>query len=319
MARVGINYEQVAAMANAIIAENQRPTIEGIRVRLGTGSPNTIHRHLTAWRGSQPQAQTKAVELPASIMAAITAEIERAKAAARAEIQTRLVETQAEAVELAATGEILEAEIDRLQEELAATEGKLKEKVTVATEQTWEIGSLKEQIQREQISTEHARLEQAKTMLNLEGFETKQGEMMATIERLEKLLTDEKQKAIAAEKGEAVALTKLESMTKQAKTATTSVESCNREKERLTKELSSASNQISAQQIALDAAAKEIDQAKQAAKEYRAEAKAAEEVAAELKGRLALKSEQTAKPKAVKKKAEPKLDENYNSSASNER
>ncbi|WP_221931826.1 DNA-binding protein [Klebsiella pneumoniae] len=51
MARQGITFEQVAAVADALAGEGQQPTIRAVREKLGdTGSPNTIHKHLTAWR-----------------------------------------------------------------------------------------------------------------------------------------------------------------------------------------------------------------------------------------------------------------------------
>ncbi|PRD67253.1 hypothetical protein C6P61_17445, partial [Malikia spinosa] len=48
MARAGIQFEQVAAVADTLMGEGQLPTIRAVRERLGdTGSPNTIHKHLT--------------------------------------------------------------------------------------------------------------------------------------------------------------------------------------------------------------------------------------------------------------------------------
>jgi hypothetical protein len=40
MARIGITYEQVSAAADAIIGEGSQPTIDAVRKRIGTGSPN---------------------------------------------------------------------------------------------------------------------------------------------------------------------------------------------------------------------------------------------------------------------------------------
>ncbi len=66
MARAGITFDQVAHHADAMQAEGRNPTIQGLREALGgTGSPNTIHKHLTAWRAARPQAQAQAAELPA--------------------------------------------------------------------------------------------------------------------------------------------------------------------------------------------------------------------------------------------------------------
>lgn len=65
MARTGISYEQVAAAADALVGEGQsNPTINAIRERLGTGSPNTIHRHLSTWNEARPQVPAPAPVLP---------------------------------------------------------------------------------------------------------------------------------------------------------------------------------------------------------------------------------------------------------------
>ena len=95
MAREGITFEQVAAAADGLAGEGQQPTIRAVRERLGTGSPNTIHKHLTAWREARPVAAATAPELPHALAASISAEIERAAAQARGEIQGRLVQAQA--------------------------------------------------------------------------------------------------------------------------------------------------------------------------------------------------------------------------------
>jgi ssDNA-binding Zn-finger/Zn-ribbon topoisomerase 1 len=64
MARDGITFEQVTAAADALVGCGQQPTIRGIREALGTGSPNTVHKHLAAWREARPQAVASASVLP---------------------------------------------------------------------------------------------------------------------------------------------------------------------------------------------------------------------------------------------------------------
>lgn len=49
MAR-GITQGQVNEAADAILATGENPTVEKVRIELGTGSPNTITRMLDAWR-----------------------------------------------------------------------------------------------------------------------------------------------------------------------------------------------------------------------------------------------------------------------------
>jgi hypothetical protein len=53
MTRAGIQFEQVAAVADALMGEGQPPTIRAVRERLGdTGSPNTT--------GSSQETENKA-------------------------------------------------------------------------------------------------------------------------------------------------------------------------------------------------------------------------------------------------------------------
>ena len=95
MARIGVTSEQVSAVADALIGEGKQATIRAVRERLGDrGSPNTIQKHLSAWRDARPMAAAAALELPQALAAAIAAEIGRAAAQARAEIEGRLVEVQ---------------------------------------------------------------------------------------------------------------------------------------------------------------------------------------------------------------------------------
>lgn len=63
MARKGISYELVEEVANELVAEGIQPTTRLIRLRLGTGSPNTIQRYINAWLNARPQIT--ASEIPA--------------------------------------------------------------------------------------------------------------------------------------------------------------------------------------------------------------------------------------------------------------
>ena len=64
MAR-GITQEQVNAAADALVAAGERPTVEKIRARLGTGSPNTVTRMLDTWRGALATRLSQVLALPA--------------------------------------------------------------------------------------------------------------------------------------------------------------------------------------------------------------------------------------------------------------
>ena len=123
MTRPGITAAHVATAAEALQAEGQQPTIRAVRERLGdTGSPNTIQRHLAAWRKARPVA-APAQELPKVLAAAIAAELAGAATAAREAAQAEIDQAHAEAAELAAAGEALENERDELAAQVQGLRG----------------------------------------------------------------------------------------------------------------------------------------------------------------------------------------------------
>jgi len=156
MARDGITFEQVAAAAEALVGEGQQPTIRAMRERLGGGSPNTIHKHLTAWREARPVAAAAAPGLPQTLTAAIAAEIERAAAKARAEIEGRLLQAQAEAAELAAAGDAIEAERDALADQVAKLTRERDVLTGKAEQQAADLADAQQRIEREQQAAEAA-------------------------------------------------------------------------------------------------------------------------------------------------------------------
>jgi len=211
MARQGITFEQVAAVADALAGEGQQPTIRAVRERLGdTGSPNTIHKHLTAWREARPVAAAAALELPQALTAAIAAEIEQAASRARGEIEGRLVQAQAEAAELAAAGEVLEAERDELAEQVAALTSERDTLAGKAQQQAADLAEAHQRIEREQQAAEAARLEVATLRVRAEQREAAEAAQAAEIERLRAALTEAQQCRTIAEQQAAVLAAKLE-------------------------------------------------------------------------------------------------------------
>lgn len=58
MPRNGITYEQVAKAADELVSNGEQPTTRLIRKKLGTGSPNTIQKHLSLWFNDKQLATT---------------------------------------------------------------------------------------------------------------------------------------------------------------------------------------------------------------------------------------------------------------------
>jgi chromosome segregation ATPase len=286
MARPGITFEQVAAVADAMLGNGQQPTINGVRDRIGTGSPNTIHKHLLIWRAARPQTIAATPELPANLATAIATEIERATANARSEVEDKLVQSQAEAVELANAGEVLEAERDELFEQVVELTTHRDTLAGKAEQQAVDIEALEERVKREQQAAEFARVELAKAQLKIESGTEKLVDQNQEIERLRATLEVESKARIAAEQVAAVLTAKLESMTERVTKAEAKVDKLDQQQRELTKELSIASNQVTSQQLALDTSGRELESARKQIKDAKQEAKVAEEKVAELTGRL---------------------------------
>lgn len=205
MARTGITFEQVAAAADALAGAGKQATIQGVREALGTGSPNTIHKHLSAWRQARPVAQAAALELPAELAAAFGRELARAASAARGEVEAELVQAQAEAVELASTGEALETEREALAEQVAGLTTERDQHQATALERAQEIERLGQAVQREQQAAEGARVELAKAQLKIEAGAERGTALEREIERLREQLEAAQAGRQSAEQKAAVA------------------------------------------------------------------------------------------------------------------
>lgn len=303
MARPGITFEQVAAAASALTAAGKQPSIRALREQLGgTGSPNTIHRHLVTWREANPIAVVASPALPQSLTVAIAAEIERAGAHASAEVQARLAQALAEVADLAAAGELLEAERDALAEQVGALSSERDTLVGKSTQQAADLVAQAQRIEREQQAAEAARVDFARAQLKAEALAEAGLTQTLELDRVRALLEGERTARIAAEQQVAVLAAKLDASTERMTKAEASAELVAKQSQHSAQELSNARVHVQSQQIALDAAAREITAAQEAVKEARAEAKKALEEAAELRGAMAV-----AQSKKTKKEAKSEV------------
>ena len=71
MAKPGVTYLEVSNAAQQLAASGKVPTIEAIRIALGTGSNSTLGTHLRTWKASQSQTQRVATKenLPEELVA----------------------------------------------------------------------------------------------------------------------------------------------------------------------------------------------------------------------------------------------------------
>lgn len=114
MARPGVTYLDVANAAQQLIAAGRIPTIESIRISLGTGSNSTLGSHLRTWKSKQNQTQQIATKenIPEELIAALKGVWERVINQSDEKVQTIQHETQQELI-------VLKQEVQRLQKENA--------------------------------------------------------------------------------------------------------------------------------------------------------------------------------------------------------
>ena len=241
MARIGVTSEQVSAVADALIGEGKQATIRAVRERLGDrGSPNTIQKHLSAWRDARPMAAAAALELPQALAAAIAAEIGRAAAQARAEIEGRLVEVQTEAADLALTGESLEDERDSLIAQMAVLTTERDTLAGKAAQQAADLVELTGRVEREQQAAEAARVELATARLRAEGLTERHAAQGKEVEQLRAAVEDERKGRIAAEQAAAVLAARLEASAELVVRAETRAELAERQADQVAQDVRTA-------------------------------------------------------------------------------
>lgn len=83
--RTGVTLEDVTRAADELLERGERPTVEGVRRTLGTGSPATVNGHLTEYFKTLP----KRLHLPAPIALAAGELFEKIQASAQAAADER--------------------------------------------------------------------------------------------------------------------------------------------------------------------------------------------------------------------------------------
>ncbi len=102
MARPGVTYSEVSHEAQRLVAAGKAPTIEAIRIALGTGSNSTLGAHLRTWKTRQGQTQEIASKehIPEALVATLKGLWEQVMDEAEGKIQAIHQETQQDTTKL---------------------------------------------------------------------------------------------------------------------------------------------------------------------------------------------------------------------------
>jgi len=200
MARPGVTYEDVRKACEELEAANTPPTINRIKDKLGSGSPNNIGAHLKRWKDAEQPRKISERPLAENIATAITNEIQKTVDQETEQLTRQLEETtqerdsaQAQCKDLAADRKRLLEQIDTLSDSIQQLTAKLDEKDTListvkeerdrtSSEAKTAIEELTLQIEDHRCVAEKARIELAE--INVENQSLKgQVERMPAIEK----------------------------------------------------------------------------------------------------------------------------------------
>ena len=198
----GVSYEEVARIARQMVEEGRTPTVRSVRGELGTGSNATILAHLNAWKARrEAAAKDQDSELPAPLVSAVREAIDDAVRAARAELEGRLGEAQAQIAEDQQLLADAEARLERLEASMAEAE-----KRAAADQQR--IEGLQERLQQGEVQLAEAR--QAHDTLQVELAQAR--ERIRMVGDMERQLAEERGARLDAEKRASAAQARLEAI-----------------------------------------------------------------------------------------------------------
>lgn len=175
MARPGISYQDVATAAQQLVAAEKQPTIENIRIMLGTGSHSTIASHLRAWKNHQDSNHLTATKenLPDELLGILKGLWERVMDTAGDKIQMIQEEAAQQINEL-------KTEVIRLQKENAYWQ-----------EQYQQLKALKDVLENERAvqneAIKHLEVEQIALLVTQTNLNQQLGDKQARIDELLKL------------------------------------------------------------------------------------------------------------------------------------
>lgn len=180
-----IDFEDVAAAADACRQAGQGTTLRGVHARLGRGSLSTVSRHLQTWLAAQPKAAASPAALPDGLVRSLTAWIAAERDAARAEVAAEVASLKDERdllgevnADLDDQRQSLESRVVELQAAVAGRDGQiaqyqvqvegLRKDLAVATDASQEARSLlvKAELRLEVLPRLEQELEQLRTAID---------------------------------------------------------------------------------------------------------------------------------------------------------
>lgn len=192
MARPGISYDQVAAVAEQLVLQGVRePGAAAVRDELvkrakpggEVGSPNTIQRHLVAWRKNRPEPLAESKTLPSQLAGDLSRALMAAADVAREAAESRLAQLQSEQDSLVALGEANEAKIDNLTEQLVERTTQRDELSGKLLAQTQQAGRIQDELAASRAAEQAALQQLSASRASEQSANVRAEEIRGTAER----------------------------------------------------------------------------------------------------------------------------------------
>jgi Plasmid replication region DNA-binding N-term len=170
MARQEVTYDEVTAAAIGLRNDGKRASIEAVQGVLGTGSPNTIHQHLMAWRASDTKpADAPKAQIPESLVAALGSWAQQFADESGAGVRDALAQSDSDMEALLAQVESVTTERDQA--------------LATAAERGEDIARLTAELRNARQVATDALVGKAKDQLNIEGKDSQLANLRLQIER----------------------------------------------------------------------------------------------------------------------------------------
>lgn len=114
-----VNFEAVAAAAEAISKEGGKPSVRSVIAHLGGGSPNTVLPLLNEWKAGRVAVRSTDIELDPRIGQIISELVKNASEQAAKAAEERAADVQADAETVAEAGREAESRVQAMEGQLA--------------------------------------------------------------------------------------------------------------------------------------------------------------------------------------------------------
>jgi chromosome segregation ATPase len=186
MASQEVTFDEVTAAATNLQNDGKPVTIDAVRDFLGAGSPNIIHKHLTAWRASHAKpAEAPKAEIPESVAAALSSWAQQFAEEAGAGARDALARS--------------ESDMDTLLAQVASVTAARDQALATAAGRGEDIERLTAELRNARQVATDALVGKAKDQLAIEGKDAQLADLRAQLERSVAASAAESDKRLAAE------------------------------------------------------------------------------------------------------------------------